>query len=87
MCRQGGEGTVGVGWWEAGMEGLSRGAKGIPYLLGHSMVRVELIHPVESSSSLRLATLLQSICQVDEEKFRGEQKKEERRRGAHLGHI
>lgn len=60
VCAGGGRGGVGWGW----------GVKGIPYLLGHSMVRVELIHPVESSSSLRLATLLQSICQVDGESQR-----------------
>lgn len=66
--------------------GVGPGGKGIPYLLGHSMVRVELIHPVESSSSLRLATLLQSICQVDGESQRRAEK-EERRRGARLDQI
>lgn len=30
--------------------GVGVGDKGIPYLLGHSMAQVELIHPVESSS-------------------------------------
>lgn len=70
-----GRGIVCAGWGRVGGEdeGEAEGRR-----LRHSMVRAELIRPVESSSSLRLVTLLQSIFAKWMEKVRGEQK---RRRG------